>query len=50
MFSDLEDLRHCVVKQLENCENSTPANIIDSLFKFIRKNACKTKQKRRKFV
>lgn len=29
-------LQRCVVKELERCEESTPANLVDAMFKFIR--------------
>lgn len=29
-------LQQCVVNELEHCEESTPANLVDSMFKFIR--------------
>lgn len=35
-------LQTCVVKQLETCVDTTPANLIESMFKFIRKETvCK---------
>ncbi|XP_063532518.1 27 kDa hemolymph protein-like isoform X1 [Cydia strobilella] len=33
----LTELQHCVVRKLETCEQPTTANIVESLFKFIRK-------------
>ncbi|XP_047986045.1 27 kDa hemolymph protein-like isoform X1 [Leguminivora glycinivorella] len=33
----LTELQHCVVQKLETCEQPTTANIVESLFKFIRK-------------
>ncbi|XP_066155711.1 27 kDa glycoprotein-like [Euwallacea fornicatus] len=37
-----EVLQECVVNDLEtNCKDTTPANIIDALFKFIKKSTCK---------
>ena len=30
-------LQECVVKELETCEDPTPANIADSLFNFVRR-------------
>lgn len=35
-FSEMDDLQHCIVKHLETCEESTPANLVESAFKFIR--------------
>ncbi|XP_033223570.1 interferon-related developmental regulator 1 [Belonocnema kinseyi] len=35
--SDLVRLQECVVKELETCEDPTPANIADSLFTFVRR-------------
>ncbi|XP_059611154.1 27 kDa hemolymph protein-like [Phlebotomus argentipes] len=35
---DMERLQMCVVMELEKCEESTPANLVDSAFKFIRNN------------
>lgn len=29
-------LQMCVVKSLEKCEESTPANLVESMFKFVR--------------
>uniref|UniRef100_A0A1B6FPP0 27 kDa hemolymph protein n=1 Tax=Cuerna arida TaxID=1464854 RepID=A0A1B6FPP0_9HEMI len=34
---DLRKLQKCVIKQLEKCSEPTPANIVDSLIKFVRK-------------
>lgn len=36
IFSDMDKLQHCVVKSLEQCEESTPANLVESMFKFVR--------------
>lgn len=33
---DMEKLQKCIVNELENCEESTPANLVESLFKFIK--------------
>jgi hypothetical protein len=33
----MADLQKCVVKALETCSEPTPANIVDSLFNFVRK-------------
>uniref|UniRef100_A0A6B2E693 Putative conserved secreted protein n=1 Tax=Phlebotomus kandelakii TaxID=1109342 RepID=A0A6B2E693_9DIPT len=35
---DMERLQMCIVEELEKCEESTPANLVDSAFKFIRNN------------
>ncbi|KAL1137774.1 hypothetical protein AAG570_009470 [Ranatra chinensis] len=35
---DMNKLESCVVARLERCSESTPANIVGSLFKFIRKS------------
>ena len=29
-------LQQCIVNELEKCEESTPANLVESMFKFIR--------------
>ncbi|KAJ6644216.1 27 kDa hemolymph protein, partial [Pseudolycoriella hygida] len=34
--ADMNTLQHCIVKELESCEESTPANLVESLFKFVR--------------
>ncbi|GLV44457.1 uncharacterized protein CBL_10261 [Carabus blaptoides fortunei] len=34
---DLSELQRCIVGELEKCKEPTPANIVDALFKFIRK-------------
>lgn len=34
---DMTDLQDCVVKALETCSEPTPANIVDSMFNFVRK-------------
>jgi hypothetical protein len=33
----MADLKKCVVKVLETCTEPTPANIVDSMFNFVRK-------------
>lgn len=33
----MTDLQNCVVKALETCSEPTPANIVDSMFNFVRK-------------
>ncbi|RZC39450.1 uncharacterized protein BDFB_010644, partial [Asbolus verrucosus] len=43
---DLGKLQNCVVEELEKCKDSTPANIIDALFRFIKRSACSNKNKR----
>lgn len=35
-FSDMDTLQVCVVRALEECEESTPANLVESMFKFVR--------------
>ncbi|KAL1494814.1 hypothetical protein ABEB36_010347 [Hypothenemus hampei] len=44
----LVEVQECVVKDLEtNCKDTTPANIVEALFKFVKKTACNNiKQKR----
>lgn len=32
----MNKLQHCIVNELEACEESTPANLVESMFKFIR--------------
>lgn len=32
----MDALQVCVVKHLERCEESTPANLVESMFKFVR--------------
>lgn len=34
---DMSKLQICVVKELEKCSDPTPANIVDSIFNFIRR-------------
>lgn len=34
---DITNLQNCVVKELEKCSDPTPANIVDSIFKYILK-------------
>ena len=43
---DFENLRDCVVSEMEKCSDSTPANIIEALFKFIYRNTCKNRTRR----
>jgi len=33
---DMNKLQNCIVSTLEDCEESTPANLVESMFKFIR--------------
>lgn len=40
--ADMAELQECAVVVLEKCENNTPANIVEALFKFIKKvSPCK---------
>ncbi|XP_017769319.1 PREDICTED: 27 kDa hemolymph protein-like, partial [Nicrophorus vespilloides] len=40
--SDMEKFQVCAVKEFEKCESNTPANVIEALFKFIRRETpCK---------
>lgn len=32
----MDTLQVCVVQSLEKCEESTPANLVESMFKFVR--------------
>lgn len=34
---DMDKLELCVVKELETCKESTPANLVEALFRFVRK-------------
>lgn len=34
--SDMDKLQTCVVSKLEECQESTPANLVDAMFKFVR--------------
>lgn len=36
-FRDFDSVRQCVNKELEQCSDSTPANIVDALLKFLKK-------------
>lgn len=39
---DMDKLEECVVKELEQCKESTPANLVEALFRFVRKETpCK---------
>ncbi|XP_019763017.2 27 kDa glycoprotein [Dendroctonus ponderosae] len=43
----LSDIQQCVVNDLEsNCKDTTPANIVDALFKYVKKLTCKNIKKR----
>ncbi|KAL3270156.1 hypothetical protein HHI36_009214 [Cryptolaemus montrouzieri] len=44
---DLAKVQPCIVTELEKCDNTTPANVVDSVFRFIRKRACKSGKQRR---
>lgn len=42
--NDLENLKNCIVEKLEACTEITPANIVESLFRFIkRETICRNK-------
>lgn len=34
---DMDKLEKCVVTELETCKESTPANLVEALFRFVRK-------------
>lgn len=34
---DMNKLEKCAVKELETCKESTPANLVEALFRFVRK-------------
>jgi len=39
---DMDRLEKCAVKELETCKESTPANLVEALFRFVRKQTpCK---------
>ncbi|KAG5670170.1 hypothetical protein PVAND_000451 [Polypedilum vanderplanki] len=41
---DMDKLEECVVKELEQCKETTPANLVEALFRFVRKETpCKKK-------
>lgn len=43
---DFTQLQNCLVLELEQCEESTPANLVESLFRFVRKGSpCDPKNK-----
>lgn len=37
LCSEWETLKKCFVRTLEKCEESTPANLVEAMFKFVRK-------------
>lgn len=42
LCADIEEAEACIVKELERCSEITPANIVESLFRFIKKETeCK---------
>lgn len=44
---DMDKLESCVVKELETCKESTPANLVEALFRFVRKETpCKNYTKK----
>lgn len=43
---DMDKLEKCVVFELEQCKESTPANLVEALFRFVRKETpCGKKKK-----
>lgn len=36
-FSSFDEMHDCAVEELEDCKDNTPANIMDALFKYIRR-------------
>lgn len=34
---DMDKLETCIVQELETCKESTPANLVEALFRFVRK-------------
>uniref|UniRef100_V5GLV5 Hemolymph protein n=1 Tax=Anoplophora glabripennis TaxID=217634 RepID=V5GLV5_ANOGL len=45
---DLTTIQNCIVKDLEDhCSSTTPANVIDALFRFVKKTACKEAKTKR---
>lgn len=43
---DFTRLQNCLVQELEQCDESTPANLVESLFRFVRKGSpCDPKNK-----
>lgn len=46
---DMERLESCIVKKLETCEEITPANIVESMFRFIKNETiCRSQAKANK--
>jgi Protein of unknown function (DUF1397) len=46
---DMNKLEACVVAELEKCKESTPANLMEALFRFVRKETpCKDVKKTKK--
>ncbi|XP_044270417.1 uncharacterized protein LOC123015047 [Tribolium madens] len=43
---NLSKLQDCMVEELEKCSDTTPANIIDALFRFIKRSTCSKKNRR----
>lgn len=38
----MDELEICIVRELEQCKESTPANLVEALFRFVRKETpCK---------
>lgn len=37
VFSDFVELQECTVNEMEKCDDHTPANIMDALFKFVKR-------------
>ncbi|EDW07215.1 27 kDa hemolymph protein [Drosophila mojavensis] len=37
--TELHDFENCVVRHLENCTNITPSNIVESMFRYVRKES-----------
>lgn len=44
---DMSKMQPCIVTELEKCENTTSANIVDAIFRFIKKNICNKKKNKR---
>lgn len=42
---DMDKLEECVVNELEKCKESTPANLVEALFRFVRKETPCVKKK-----
>ncbi|KAL2731373.1 27 kDa hemolymph protein-like [Vespula squamosa] len=41
--TDMNNLQHCIVRELEKCSDPTPGNIMESIFRFIKKvTPCET--------